>query len=105
MPVNTLKNVVLPAPLGPMIEAMVPSRSSKSTELSAVSPPKRLVTPLAESRTAMRLDALPVLELPLSPAGGEDALRPEDHHQHQDQAEHHPLVLRGLELSRQVGQV
>ena len=36
--------------------------------------------------------------------GGEDALGPEDHHQDQDEAEDHPLVLGGLELGGQVGQ-
>ena len=45
-----------------------------------------------------------LLELALAPAGREDALRAEDHHQHEDDAEHHALVLGGLELGRQVGQ-
>ena len=54
MPVNTLKNVVLPAPLGPMIEAIWPSSSVKSTLSSAVRPPKRLVMPRASRMTAMR---------------------------------------------------
>src|SRR5215813_11912319 len=44
-------------------------------------------------------------QLSLAPAGWQDALGPEDHHEHQDDAEDHPLVLRGLELRRQVGQV
>ena len=37
-------------------------------------------------------------ELAVAPARGQDALGPEDHHEDEDQAEHHPLVLGGLEL-------
>ena len=39
-----LKNVVLPAPLGPMSETIAPRGMSKSTELTASRPPNRLVT-------------------------------------------------------------
>src|SRR5438093_3938110 len=104
MPVNTLKKVVFPAPLGPMIEAIRPSSSSKSTVFSAVNPPKRLVTPLASRTTA--ISTVPAArQLPVAAPGGKEALWAEDHHQDQDQAEDHALVLRGLELRRQVGQV
>src|SRR5215470_6742951 len=101
MPVNTLKNVVFPAPLGPMIEAIRPSSSSKSTSFSAVRPPKRLQ--ILRASTSAATSAVP--ELAHAPAGGEDALLPEDHHEDQDEAEDHALVLRGLELRRQVRQV
>src|SRR4029453_6926354 len=101
MPVKTLKKVVLPAPFGPMIEAMCPSSSSKFTSLRAVRPPNRLVIPRA-SRSGATSD---VLELAHAALGGQDSLRTEDHHEHEDQAEDHALVLRGLELGRQVGQV
>src|SRR5215813_12089813 len=108
MPVNTLKNVVLPAPLGPMIDAIVPCSRSKSTSWSAVNPPNRLVTPLA-SRTAatsgLRRRPVLALERAVTPSGGEDALRAKDHHQDQDQAEDHALVFRRLELRRQVCEV
>ena len=43
----TLKNVVLPAPLGPMRLTIEPSGMSKSTARTATRPPNRLVTPLA----------------------------------------------------------
>src|SRR5262245_50206516 len=39
----SLKSVDLPAPLGPMIETISPSDTSKETSLTATRPPKRLV--------------------------------------------------------------
>src|SRR4029453_6250117 len=105
MPVNTLKKVVLPAPLGPMIDAIRPSSSVKSTLSRAVRPPKRLEMPRASRRTAIsaRL-ARAVGELAVAPARGQDTLGPGDHHQHQDQAEHHALVLRRLQLGGEIGE-
>src|SRR5262245_60535177 len=44
-PVRQLKNVLLPAPFGPMIARISPRRISKLTLSSAVSPPKRTVSP------------------------------------------------------------
>ena len=46
-----LKNVVLPAPLGPMRLTIEPSGMSKSTLRTATRPPKRLVIALARSTT------------------------------------------------------
>src|SRR5574341_1357956 len=46
-PVMQLKKVVFPAPFGPMMLTMVCSGISKSNELTATRPPKRLVTFLA----------------------------------------------------------
>ena len=45
------------------------------------------------------------LELPVATFRGQDALRPEDHHEDEDEAEDHPLVFGGFELSGQVGEV
>src|SRR4030095_12073799 len=101
MPVKTLKKVVLPAPFGPMMEAMCPSSSWKFTSLRAVRPPKRLVIARASRSGATSA----VLELAHAALGGQDALRAEDHHEDEDEAEDHALVLGGLELGRQVGQV
>src|SRR6266851_7965545 len=42
-PVRQLKNVLLPAPLGPMMARTSPLGTAKSTPLRAVSPPKRTV--------------------------------------------------------------
>ena len=89
-----LKSVVLPAPFGPMIDEM-PRSTAKSTAWSAVRPPNRLVTPRAsKSRPAL------MRHLALAASGREDPLRAIDHHQHEDDAEDHPLVLRRLELGR-----
>src|SRR4030095_8756033 len=96
-----LKKVVLPAPLGPMMEAMRPSSSSKFTPLRAISPPNRLVMPLASRSTAMS----GLAQLADAALGGQDALWAEDHHQDQNEAEDHALVLGGLELGGQVGEV
>src|SRR5690242_18938532 len=40
----TLKSVVLPAPLGPMMPSRSPARTSRLTARTAVRPPNRLVT-------------------------------------------------------------
>src|SRR5690606_20815241 len=42
-----LKNVVLPAPLGPMMLTMLPLGMAKLSWLTATRPPKRLVTSVA----------------------------------------------------------
>src|SRR5688572_23698792 len=44
-PVRQLKNVLLPAPFGPMMALISPRATSKLTLLSAASPPKRTVRP------------------------------------------------------------
>jgi hypothetical protein len=49
MPVTVLKTVVLPAPLGPMTEKTWPFSTEKSTLLTAVRPPKRMVSPFTSS--------------------------------------------------------
>ena len=43
MPVTALKTVVLPAPFGPMTEKIWPGSTDKSTALTAVMPPNRMV--------------------------------------------------------------
>src|SRR5499433_3549855 len=83
------------------MEAIRPSSSSKSTRFRATRPPNRLVTPLASRKPGIS----GLAELAGAAARGEDALRPEDHHEHEDQAEDHALVLGGLELGGQVGEV
>ena len=49
-PAMTLKNVVLPAPLGPMRLTIEPSGMSKSIVRTATRPPKRFEIPRASSR-------------------------------------------------------
>src|SRR5713101_5454112 len=87
-----------------MMEAMRPSSRMKSTLFSAISPPNRLVTPRA-SRSAVTSGLRRLLELARAAPRGQDALRPEDHHEHEDEAEDHALVLGRLELGGQVGEV
>src|SRR5437870_5564740 len=50
MPVTALNTVVLPAPLGPMIEKISPSLTARSSPLTAVTPPKRMVRFLISRR-------------------------------------------------------
>src|SRR6266702_1968830 len=83
-----------------MMEAMRPSSRMKSTLFSAISPPNRLVTPRA-SRSAVISGLRRLLELARAAPRGQDALRPEDHHEDED----HALVLGRLELGGQVGEV
>src|SRR5574342_1095091 len=80
---------------------MRPSSSSKSTLLSAVNPPNFLVPPRASKRTAIS----GLAQLARAAPRGQDALRAEDHHEHENEAENHALVLGGLELGRKVGQI
>ena len=53
-PVSMLKNVVLPAPLGPMIETIERSGIEKETSLTATRPPKIFETCSASSSVARR---------------------------------------------------
>ena len=58
-----LKNVVLPAPLGPMIETIERSGSVNETSLTAVRPPNCLVMSAASRIVGVRGDARPALAL------------------------------------------
>src|SRR5438093_3885311 len=53
-PVTQLKNVDLPAPLGPMMARISPAGTAMLTSLSAVSPPNRMERPSVRSRAAAR---------------------------------------------------
>src|SRR5918995_2239183 len=61
-----LKNVVLPAPFGPMRLTMARSGMSKSTELTATSPPKTLVIPRASRILAPPLAAAAFVAAPFA---------------------------------------
>src|SRR5207237_500079 len=80
-PVTTLKNVVLPAPLGPISPMMPPRGTTRSTSWRATTPPKRLVRPCTWRIAASR------------PAGAAEAAGAAEH----DHAEQHD---RHLELER-----
>ncbi len=51
-PVMQLKNVVLPAPLGPISETMALCGTEKSTSLTATRPPNTFEMPVASSSGA-----------------------------------------------------
>src|SRR5215211_5783851 len=102
-----LKNVVLPAPFGPIRLTMERSGMLKSTELTATRPPKTLVMPLASrmladfslpSGTGPSPDGVAarratLVQLLGSLSVGYYPLRPQEHHQHQDYAEDEKIVL------------
>src|ERR671917_1614047 len=99
-----LKNVVLPAPFGPIRLTMDRSGMSKFTELTATRPPKTFVMPHASSRVLSPFSSgtnaphrvagagVVVAQLLLALAVGDDALGPEQHHQHEDHAEDKEVV-------------
>src|SRR5690606_1600701 len=100
-----LKNVVLPAPFGPITLAMVRRGTTRSTWLTAVSPPNRLVRSRVSSTASTisitlragsqdfghsLLDGgclLVQLKLQAAALGGPDTLRAEHHHRHQQRTE------------------
>src|ERR1700722_11087672 len=84
-PDSILKNVVLPAPFGPITANRLPSGTTRSISLLATNPPNFLVRP----RTLRRVTgSTPLLELTgrLLPDGAEcgEPLRHEDQHQEKD---------------------
>src|ERR671916_3146657 len=100
-----LKNVVLPAPFGPIRLTIECSGMSKSTSLTATRPPKTLVIPRASKMCRARSRPFPfssgtsrpahsisgsgiaVAQLFGALAVGYDALRSEDHHEDKEEAE------------------
>src|ERR1700704_3057850 len=73
----TLKSVVLPAPLGPMMPSRSPPRTSRLTARTAVRPPKRLVTDSSVSTVPPRAP---------SPGDARHAFRCEPDDEDQDHA-------------------
>src|SRR5919109_2277409 len=106
-----LKNVVLPAPFGPIRLTIERSGMSKSTSLTATRPPKTLVIPRASrmlpfssatGRAPERVTGvttLPAVQLLGALAVGDDAFGAEEHHQDQDDAEQQEVVLRNIRLA------
>ena len=119
-PVSRLKNVVFPAPFGPMSAVIAPRWTSRCSTWTATRPPKRRVTPSA-TRIGSGFGTPGRASRPTSPAApvwpppdpegtgsgpsaetdraassagierqlllvAEQALRPEDHQRHQQQA-------------------
>src|SRR5215212_6443322 len=108
-----LKKVVLPAPFGPISETIEASGIVKLTSFVAIRPPNSFRTRSATRRSviaqlAIRVAALEgdvverrvtdaELELGPPPPLRNQALRPQEHHRHDDHAVDAELVLRRLE--------
>src|SRR5205807_6157557 len=107
-PVTQLNAVVLPAPLGPIMEMISRSPMSKLTELTASRPPNRLVTASSSSSAmsglalhgSQRLRGHPRLQLDAAGAAGQEATGTEQHHDDQRNAVHHVRVLTEVEVSQ-----
>src|SRR3954453_18952065 len=100
----TLNAVVLPAPFGPMSPKIWPGSIEKLTWSRATRPPKRMVSSSStRSGSAMFPRLPPVLQLGRPPPVGHDALRAEDHHDHQGGPEdEHPVLGEAAEALGQV---
>src|SRR5918998_2048787 len=112
-----LKNVVLPAPFGPIRLTIERSGMSKSTSLTAIRPPKTLVIPRASrmfpapfpfssatghpSERVTLVATFSAVQLLGSLAVGDDAFGAEDHHQDQENAEQEEVVLRDIRLAEE----
>src|SRR3954453_43941 len=117
-PVIRLKNVVLPAPFGPIRAVMMPRCTSRWSTSTAEMPPNwrvmlstlRMTSGLAAPGSASTPaiswrrtagSAIPFAVVvsdiePKLPLVTKDALRPEDHQQHQGNADHDVGELAGL---------
>src|ERR687889_1228261 len=105
-----LKKVVLPAPFGPIRLTMERSGMSKSTESTATRPPKTFVTFRASrilagpsfpsgtgpSPNGVAARGVTLVQLLGPLAVGYYPVRPQEHHQHQDDAEDEEVVLRDV---------
>src|SRR4029453_6857763 len=102
-----LKNVVLPAPFGPISETTAPRGIVKSTSSVATRPPNSLRTCSATRRLPFWLLMLHVVERGVVHAFVElrapsrtwdQSLRADQHHEHDDRAVDAVLVQRYLEV-------
>ena len=102
-----LKNVVLPAPLGPMIETIERRGTSRSHVVDGDEAAEHLGDVLGAQRAAVAVGApvlaliaaarspraarppapMPSVELELAPSLGDQALRAQHHHDHEQEAE------------------
>src|SRR5918995_1672062 len=108
-----LKNVVLPAPFGPIRLTIERSGMSKSTSLTATRPPKTLVIPRASRMFAFPFSSatgcspervtdvatLAAVQLFGALAVGDDAFGPQEHHEDEEEAEQQEVVLRDVRLA------
>src|SRR5215207_594994 len=120
-----LKNVVLPAPFGPIRLTIERSGMSKSTSLTAMRPPKTLVIPRASrmfaalpsrpartrpfpfssatghsSERVTGVTTFPAVQLFGALAGGDEAFGPQEHHEDEEDTEQQVVVLRDVRLAK-----
>src|SRR5436305_4554655 len=96
IPVSTLKNVVLPDPLGPMRPRISPSWTARSSPWSATTPPNLRVSAVHWSSAATSSTAQPA-ERPR-----DDAVRPEEEDEDDERGvEQEPVFLDDLQFLRQ----
>src|SRR6266568_7290743 len=97
-----LKNVVFPAPFGPIRLTIEPVGTMKSTSSTATRPPNSLRSICVSSNTSCtgvlrvveRLVVHAFVQLRGDPRARDQPLRPEEHHDHDDSSEIAELVLR-----------
>src|SRR3954462_4823637 len=106
-----LKNVVLPAPFGPISDTTAPRGTVKSTSSLATSPPNSLRRRTVSRRTVSgtgdlvvveRLRVHALVQLGGASLRGDQALGTEEHRQHEDDPEDAELVLRHVDRPVQV---
>src|SRR4029078_10060557 len=102
-----LKKVVFPAPFGPIRLTILPWGMVKSTSSTPQRPQNSLRNCSTWTMSLMlelieRLVVDSHLELGLPPSTGYQALGPEQHHHHKDDADAHEHILWHLEFQRQV---
>src|SRR5690348_521833 len=101
-----LKKVVLPAPFGPISETIAFFGTVKSTSSLATRPPnslrsrtvsRRAVSGTGDLMVVERLVVHALVELGGTSLRRDQALGPEEHRQHEDDAEDPELVLRDVD--------
>src|SRR5215210_8512865 len=101
-PVNMLKNVVFPAPFGPIRRTFAATRMLSSSATLCLRVGGLFLLAVVVQGIVQRT-VRSFLELTLSPALRNEADRAEQHHQHDDRAVDAELVLRDLDVERGVG--
>src|SRR3954451_499979 len=105
-----LKNVVLPAPFGPISDTIDLRGTVKSTSSLATSPPNSLRSCAVSSSASLtghlqvvqRLVVHAFVELRCAPLRWDQALRPEQHRHDEDDAEDPELVQRHVDVRVEV---
>src|SRR6185437_10204787 len=105
-----LKNVVLPAPFGPISETIAPRGTVKSTSLLATRPPNSLrscrvsrsASGTGRLRLVQRLVVYALVQLGRAPLRRDQHLRPEEHDDDDDHAVDPELVQRHVQVRVEV---